>query len=379
MTFVRTIQGKPVFRYTIIEPYLQYLKQGIKTAEGRVNSIGYSNLVPGVFIDFYSKLEEILCRVIYKHQYSSFKEMLNKEGLQNMLPNKKTIEEGEMVYARFPGANRVVKFGAIAIGVQRIAWRRLNMSDWIYFDKDKKPEIRTIEDELSRRAIDNRLNDERRDHEDRFDRVDLSRTSFPQDTKESSMVYHKRGQKRDREYDQRVEDDRRDLRRELTLSVKTPVPRRDPPTQDTKESSMVYHKRGQKRDREYDERVEGDQRAEDDRRDLRRELTLSVKTPVSRRDHEDRFDRGDLRRTPFSQDAKESSMVYHKRGQKRDREYDERVEDDQRDLRREPTLGVKPPVPRRDPLTEDAKVSSMVYHKDDQKRDREDDKRAEKD
>ena len=58
--------------------------------------------------------------VIFKHEYVSFKEMLISEGVKNMLPflNNDELEKGIILYQNFLGAERVKKFGCVAIGIK---------------------------------------------------------------------------------------------------------------------------------------------------------------------------------------------------------------------------------------------------------------------
>lgn len=58
--------------------------------------------------------------ISFKHEYSTFEDMLLTEGVKNMLP---FLEEGDLqqaleVYGSFPGAQRVKEFGCVAIGLK---------------------------------------------------------------------------------------------------------------------------------------------------------------------------------------------------------------------------------------------------------------------
>ena len=86
-------------------PYLKWLKDGIKTAEGRVNSEKYQKIKIGdeiIFIDTKSD-DFIKGFVIFKHEYETFEEMLKAEGIKNMLPflNDANLEKGIQVYTNF--------------------------------------------------------------------------------------------------------------------------------------------------------------------------------------------------------------------------------------------------------------------------------------
>ncbi len=106
---------------TIERPYLKWLRDGVKTAEGRVNTEKYQKIKIGDEIVFTDTKNDdfIRCVVIFKHEYVSFEEMLKTEGVSNMLPflNDDDLIKGIQVYRNFPGAERVKKFGCVAIGI----------------------------------------------------------------------------------------------------------------------------------------------------------------------------------------------------------------------------------------------------------------------
>lgn len=111
---------KRIHRFTIKEPYLTYIKKGIKKAEGRVNSEAFSKLQVGDLIEFYNFQDKVLCEIIFLHRYHNFQEMLEKEGIKTMLPYTDSFEEGIKIYEKFPGANRVQLLGALAIGIKNV-------------------------------------------------------------------------------------------------------------------------------------------------------------------------------------------------------------------------------------------------------------------
>ena len=102
-------------------PYLRWLANGKKVAEGRVNTPKYRSMRIGDTVSFLDKKTSsyIHGKIKFKHEYNSFEEMLLAEGVNNMLPFLKNHElaEGVAVYNSFPGALRVNKFGCVAIGI----------------------------------------------------------------------------------------------------------------------------------------------------------------------------------------------------------------------------------------------------------------------
>lgn len=105
-------------------PYLEWLSNGIKTAEGRVNTPSRRKMIVGEYIFLFDdkRDQNIYGRISFKHEYKTFREMLLTEGVKNMLPflNSEDLEQGIKIYESFPGAERVKKFGCVAIGIKVI-------------------------------------------------------------------------------------------------------------------------------------------------------------------------------------------------------------------------------------------------------------------
>lgn len=110
---------------TLERPYLTWLKDGIKKAEGRVNSPIYQGMKIGESIIFYSHNHYIYGIISFKHEYKTFEDMLKNEGITNMLPflTSSDMHAAVDVYNSFPGSERVKKFGCIAIGIDILGYR----------------------------------------------------------------------------------------------------------------------------------------------------------------------------------------------------------------------------------------------------------------
>lgn len=105
-------------------PYLEYFRQGIKKAEGRINYPTFSKYQVGDLIYFHNRRDGILCKITFLNRYQSFSEMLNSEGILNMLPQLKDqpvsdlFEKSLLIYKKFPNAEKAEEHGVIAIGVE---------------------------------------------------------------------------------------------------------------------------------------------------------------------------------------------------------------------------------------------------------------------
>lgn len=109
-------------------PYIDYIRKGLKHAEGRINAPKYQQLKVGDIIHFHSKNDAITVKVTFLHPYPSFEAMLLHEGIEKMLPQLKALEipqdeklvKGIKIYEAFPKSERVHQMGCVAIGVEPI-------------------------------------------------------------------------------------------------------------------------------------------------------------------------------------------------------------------------------------------------------------------
>ncbi|MDP2104222.1 MAG: hypothetical protein Q8K26_04860 [Candidatus Gracilibacteria bacterium] len=93
-----------------------YLESGEKTVEGRLGKPIYFRQKPGSII-LINKTEFRLERVM---KYPTFRAMLEGEGIHRVLPMIRTINEGETLFYRFFSKEDEIRFGVVALQVQRI-------------------------------------------------------------------------------------------------------------------------------------------------------------------------------------------------------------------------------------------------------------------
>ena len=99
------------------EEYLRLIKEGKKKIEGRLYDEKRRQIKPGDTIIFEGKLK---VKVKALRLYPSFREMLSEEGLGNVLPGIKTIEEGIQIYRQFYTEEEEKKHGVVAIEIEPI-------------------------------------------------------------------------------------------------------------------------------------------------------------------------------------------------------------------------------------------------------------------
>lgn len=114
------------------ECYLIDIMSGKKKYEGRINSDKCRSMQVGDMLTLYENEAGwgILCSITSLTTFTSFKHMVETQGVLNMLPqleplshsttHEGLVAEAVRIYAAFPGSNRVDSLGCVAIGVQFI-------------------------------------------------------------------------------------------------------------------------------------------------------------------------------------------------------------------------------------------------------------------
>ena len=106
----------------VSEPWFTFIKEGKKTVEGRLNKGQFAELHVNDIVIWFNKdsTEEIKTRIIEINLYPSFRNMLEKERLENVLPSKTSLDDGEKVYYQYYSPEDEKKFGVLAIKLQLI-------------------------------------------------------------------------------------------------------------------------------------------------------------------------------------------------------------------------------------------------------------------
>ena len=103
------------------EPYFTFVKNGLKTIEGRIYKGYYRLLKPQDHIVIYNEEESDSVEVVVKavRKYLSIREMLRSEPLEKLLPDAKNPEEGEKIYRKFYTFEQEKEFGVVAIEIAK--------------------------------------------------------------------------------------------------------------------------------------------------------------------------------------------------------------------------------------------------------------------
>ena len=116
---------KPNYIESILEPWFSLILLGLKTVEGRRNKGKFKEMKVGDIIqwnNFNFRPRSVLTRVTGKTEYPTFKEYLEKEGLDKCLPGmeklgseKLGIEHGLSIYYKYFTKEDEKEFGVVAI------------------------------------------------------------------------------------------------------------------------------------------------------------------------------------------------------------------------------------------------------------------------
>ncbi len=100
------------------EPYKTFILEGKKTVEGRLNKGKFAKIEVGDILQI--DPEGVQFKIIEKNTYSSFKEMIEKEGIENVIPDKSEITDAVDVYYKFYTKEQEKEFGVLAIKINKI-------------------------------------------------------------------------------------------------------------------------------------------------------------------------------------------------------------------------------------------------------------------
>ena len=103
------------------DPWFTYIKEGKKVVEGRLDSNKYKKLTINSYITLYDAKDEndfIVVRIMDIVKYKSFRDMIETETLNKVLPDIDTIDDGVAVYRQFYSEKIEKDKGVIAIHIK---------------------------------------------------------------------------------------------------------------------------------------------------------------------------------------------------------------------------------------------------------------------
>lgn len=89
-----------------------------KIVEGRLNKGKFSDIEIGDVLEL--EPEKNKFEIIEKNIYKSFREMIEKEGVENVIPDKSDIDDAVNVYYKFYTKEQEREFGVVAIKIKKL-------------------------------------------------------------------------------------------------------------------------------------------------------------------------------------------------------------------------------------------------------------------
>ncbi len=103
-------------------PWYNLIKEGKKTVEGRPKRNTFAQMKIGQVVKFFNKeLNESFCvKIVGISEHKTFEDMIRSNGIDNVLPGIRNIDEGVQVYMQYYNKEIESEFGVVGIRVQII-------------------------------------------------------------------------------------------------------------------------------------------------------------------------------------------------------------------------------------------------------------------
>lgn len=117
--------GKPTIRnLTLKKIYIDQIRSGQKTVEGRIFERSVKKIKVGDHVRFYyysNSKDDVTCRVVSISKYATFRLMLEHKGFNKCLPKASTFEAAVKQYAAIPKyPEKEKKFGVVALELKLV-------------------------------------------------------------------------------------------------------------------------------------------------------------------------------------------------------------------------------------------------------------------
>ena len=104
-----------IYTITVKEPWFSFIKEGKKKIEGRLNRGLFQKINKNDIVIWMNRDQKVKVRITDKRVYKNFREMIEKEGLDKVLPSIKTIDDGVNVYRQYFSETDEINNGVVAI------------------------------------------------------------------------------------------------------------------------------------------------------------------------------------------------------------------------------------------------------------------------
>jgi len=112
-------RGAQQHQCSLRNQYIQLIKGGQKTYEGRVNTRLFQEYSVGDTVTWSAGSSQVTTRITDRRRYPSFEAMLSDIGYKKMVPDAQSLEHAVSIYNNIPGyQEKAARFGVVAMGVQ---------------------------------------------------------------------------------------------------------------------------------------------------------------------------------------------------------------------------------------------------------------------
>lgn len=108
-----------IYNKPVCDPWFTYIVAGHKTIEGRINRGDYANLKPNDIIIFECNGAKQKTKVIKINNYTTFRQMLEAEDFNKVLPYVENIEKGVNIYYQYYTKELENEYNVIAIHLEK--------------------------------------------------------------------------------------------------------------------------------------------------------------------------------------------------------------------------------------------------------------------
>jgi len=110
-----------IIRCSLRKEYVEAIRSGAKTYEGRVNTNSFKDYLPGQTVQWYFGSEDrdkVLTKIISRTCFPTFESMLSNIGFKKFLPRAKSMRDAVNLYHSISGyQKKVVRNGALALEI----------------------------------------------------------------------------------------------------------------------------------------------------------------------------------------------------------------------------------------------------------------------
>lgn len=109
------------YHISVSHPWFGFIQMGVKTVEGRKNKGLFADLKIGDVVYWTNGNDSVKTKIVNKKIYKSFYDMIEDNGIKNVLPGYTNIKEGvEKVYYKFYTPEDEKTYGVVGIEIKKI-------------------------------------------------------------------------------------------------------------------------------------------------------------------------------------------------------------------------------------------------------------------